>query len=104
MEQGLQTKLPLYTPPHSILKEVNGYMITFREEYGVIKHPPKSKRRIIGEPTDILVDRPVRVIKPSRLVKSPFMCKQHTNTRSNTKAADDLYKYTVSIHDKNFLK
>lgn len=90
--------------PYSTLKDFNGVRITIREEYTVAKYPPKSKRRIIGEPADMLVDRPARVIKPSRLVKSPFLCKQHTFTRHDSKSADELFDYTNSIRDESSLK
>jgi hypothetical protein len=78
--------------------------IAMRKMYAVTKYPPKSKRRIIGEPANILIDRPVRAIKPSRLVKSPFLCKQYSFTRHDIKAAEDVFRLTISINDNDSLK
>lgn len=75
-----------------------------REEYACTKFPPKSKRRIIGGPSDILFDRPKRSIKPSRSVKSPFLSKQHSFVRHDLKALDDLYTYVTSITDEEAVK
>uniref|UniRef100_A0A0E0P4X2 Aminotransferase-like plant mobile domain-containing protein n=1 Tax=Oryza rufipogon TaxID=4529 RepID=A0A0E0P4X2_ORYRU len=75
-----------------------------REEYACTKLPPKSKRRIIGGPSDILFDRPKRSIKPSHLVKSPFLSKQHSFVRHDQKALDDLCTYAISIADAEALK
>lgn len=98
-----QTKLSSFSP-HSLLKETSGARIYMREEYACTKFPPKSKRRIIGGPSDILFDRPKRSIKPSRSVKSPFLSKQHSFVRHDLKALDDLYTYVTSITDEEAVK
>nr|BAD37729.1 hypothetical protein [Oryza sativa Japonica Group]BAD38572.1 hypothetical protein [Oryza sativa Japonica Group] len=98
-----QTKLSSFSP-YSMLKETSGARIFMREEYACTKLPPKSKRRIIGGPSDILFDRPKRSIKPSHSVKSPFLSKQHSFVRHDQKALDDLYTYAISITDAEALK
>uniref|UniRef100_A0A0E0MXY3 Uncharacterized protein n=1 Tax=Oryza rufipogon TaxID=4529 RepID=A0A0E0MXY3_ORYRU len=85
-----QTELSSFSP-YSMLKETSGARIFMREEYACTKLPPKSKRRIIGGPSDILFDRLKRSIKPSHSVKSPFLSKQHSFVRHDQKALDDLY-------------
>nr|BAD37793.1 hypothetical protein [Oryza sativa Japonica Group] len=97
-----QTKLSSFSP-YSMLKETSGARIFMREEYACTKLPPKSKRRIIGGPSDILFDRPKRSIKPSHSVKSPFLSKQHSFVRHDQKALDDLYTYAISITDAEAL-
>lgn len=75
-----------------------------REDFDGLQIPPKTKKKIIGDPSDLLVYRPARTIKPSMLVKSPFLCKQHTFLRNDSKALDDLYQYTNSMRDKDSLR
>uniref|UniRef100_A0A0E0ME29 Uncharacterized protein n=2 Tax=Oryza punctata TaxID=4537 RepID=A0A0E0ME29_ORYPU len=98
-----QTKLSSFSP-HSMLKETSGARIYMREEYSCTKLPPKSKRRIIGGPSDILFDRPKRSIKPSHSVKSPFLSKQNSFVRHDEKALDDLYTYATAITEAEALK
>uniref|UniRef100_A0A0E0G9V6 Uncharacterized protein n=1 Tax=Oryza nivara TaxID=4536 RepID=A0A0E0G9V6_ORYNI len=98
-----QTKLSSFSP-YSMLKETSGARIFMREEYACTKLPPKSKRRIIGGPSDILFDRPKRSIKPSHSVKSPFLSKQHSFVRHDQKALDDLYTYAISITFREYAR
>ena len=76
---------PNFMSPHSALREVSGVKIDLRDEVVRVKYHPKSRRRIIGEPSDLLVDNPKRVTKPSRIVKSPFNTKQHTIFRHDSR-------------------
>ncbi|XP_021319882.1 uncharacterized protein LOC8057879 isoform X4 [Sorghum bicolor] len=93
-----------FSSPHSILKHVTEARITLRNEQLVTKYLPKSKKTIIGEPADLLVNLPARIVKPSTMVKSPFLCKPQSYTRNESKALDDLFQHTTSIQDKNALK
>lgn len=90
--------------PHSALKETSGARIVFREEDAAVKNNPKAKRRIIGEPSDLLVQNARRIPKPSREVKSPFISMQPVPMRHDMKALEDLYIYTTSITDKESLR
>mgnify|MGYP005822716185 CR=1 FL=1 len=61
------------------------------------KYNPKQGGESLGVPSDMLLDVPKRVIKPSRMVKSPFLCKQYQCVRLDVQAQEDLFTYTNSI-------
>lgn len=88
---------PTSISPHSLLQETSAIRISIHEECGLPKVQPKTRRRIIGVPSDMLLDVPKRVIKPSRMVKSPFLCKQYQCVRLDVQAQEDLFTYTNSI-------
>ncbi|VAI75237.1 unnamed protein product [Triticum turgidum subsp. durum] len=100
-QQAPQSDFPDPTPtsisPHSLLQETSAIRISIHEECGLPKVQPKTRRRIIGVPSDMLLDIPKRVIKPSRMVKSPFLCKQYQCVRLDVQAQEDLFTYTNSI-------
>ncbi|XP_044434940.1 uncharacterized protein [Triticum aestivum] len=107
-QQAAQTDFPVQTPtsisPHSLLQEMSAARISIHEECGLPKVQPKTRRRIIGEPSDMLVNIPKRIIRPSRMVQSPFLCKQYISVRVDVKALEDLYTYTISITNEEQLR
>lgn len=107
-QQPAQADFPETTPtsisPHSLLQETSALRISIHEECGLPKVQAKTRRRIIGVPSDLLVDIPKRNIKPSRMVNSPFLCKQYQSVRLDVKAIEDLFTYTNSISSAEQLR
>ncbi|XBI90676.1 hypothetical protein VPH35_028245 [Triticum aestivum] len=98
---------PTSISPHSLLQETSAIRISIHEECGLPKVQPKTRRRIIGVPSDMLLDVPKRVIKPSRMVKLDVQAQEDLFTYTNSIcAADQLRKIWLHISDPvpRFLK
>ncbi|KAF2945916.1 hypothetical protein DAI22_02g252500 [Oryza sativa Japonica Group] len=59
----------------------------------------KRKYTVENPPSHLLKHKSKRVVKPNRKLMSPFMSKQCSTERLESRIADDLYSYIMSISD-----
>ncbi|BAS71679.1 Os01g0295000 [Oryza sativa Japonica Group] len=59
----------------------------------------KRKYTVENPPSHLLKHMSKRVVKPNRKLMSPFMSKQCSTERLESRIADDLYSYIMSISD-----
>ncbi|BAD86896.1 hypothetical protein [Oryza sativa Japonica Group] len=84
--------------PTSGTRMTNQCSIMLIEEFGS-DGQKKRKYTVENPPSHLLKHMSKRVVKPNRKLMSPFMSKQCSTERLESRIADDLYSYIMSISD-----
>ncbi|BAS91270.1 Os04g0641600 [Oryza sativa Japonica Group] len=84
--------------PTSGTRMTNQCSIMLIEEFGS-DGQKKRKYTVENPPSHLLKHKSKRVVKPNRKLMSPFMSKQCSTERLESRIADDLYSYIMSISD-----
>ncbi len=84
--------------PTSGTRMTNQCSIMLIEEFGS-DGQKKRKYTVENPPSHLLKHKSKHVVKPNRKLMSPFMSKQCSTERLESRIADDLYSYIMSISD-----
>lgn len=81
----------------------NQCSIMLIEEFGTDEQK-KRKYTVEKPPSHLLKHKSKRAVKPNRKLMSPFLSKQCSTERMDSRTADELYSYVMSISNEASLE